>query len=96
MEQKLKEILQNLIVDQNDPDFEKMESDIREQMPGYEIELCDMDDFHGSMVEASWCTAEAIGRHAKDGIEDIICNCWYSDDEELAVLVVAIKTKGDK
>lgn len=95
MEQKLKDILQNLIVDQDDPDFEKMESDIREQMPGYEIELCDMDDFD-SMVDASWCTAEAIGRHVKDGIEDIICNCWYSDDEELAVLVVAIKTKGDK
>ena len=93
MEQKLKEILENITVDQEDPDFDKMESDIREQMPGWEIELCDMDDFHGSMVEASWCTADAIGKYAKDGIEEIVCGAWYSDNEELAVLVVAIKTK---
>ena len=92
MEQKLKEILENIPVDQDDPDFEQMKLDIKKQMPGYEIELIDMDDFNSTM-EVSWVTADAIGRHAKDGIEEVVAHGWYSDDEELAVMVVAIKTK---
>jgi len=84
--------LEEIVVDEEDPDFEKMESDIASQMPGYEIELVDMDDFNSSM-ETAWATADAIGRYADRGIEDIITHSWYSSDGEIAVLVVAIKTK---
>lgn len=89
----LEDILEEIVVDEEDPDFEKMESDIASQMPGYEIELVDMDDFNSSM-ETAWATADAIGRYADKGIEDIISHSWYSSDDEIAVLVIAIKTKG--
>ncbi len=88
----LEDILEEIVVDEEDPDFEKMESDIASHMPGYEIELVDMNDFNSSM-ETAWVTADAISRYVDKGIEDIVSHSWYSSDDELAVLVIAIRTK---
>ena len=73
-------------------DWDDLKNKIEQGMPGFEIELFDVEDFPGSL-EMGCQVAEVINCYAKDGIEEIRTGQWCTLSEDTFVLVVAIKIK---
>lgn len=72
--------------------WKDLEDRIKQGMPGYQIELFDVEDFPGS-IEMGCQVAEVINCYAKDGIEEVRTGQWCTLSEDTFVVVVAIKTK---
>ena len=71
--------------------WKDLEDRIKQGMPGYHIELFDVEDFPGS-IEMGCQVAEVINCYAKDGIEEVRTGQWCTLSEDTFVVVVAIKT----
>lgn len=89
----LPDILNNITFDEWEDDIEvKVENKVAEKMPGYTIYTWDADA-QGVIQFAEELTS-IINRHIKKGaIEDIQFSDWMTDDNEIVLAVVAIKTK---
>ena len=85
----LYEVLENINIESSDKviydDFIEM---LKEKMPGYEIDIWDMDEF-GNELTAS--VADYIIEEAQDGKTDIQYAEWHTDNEDAYYAVVASK-----
>ena len=89
----LEDVLESIeIKDMDELDWDDLKNKIEQGMPGFEIELFDVEDFPGSL-EMGCQVAEVINCYAKDGIEEIRTGQWCTLSEDTFVLVVAIKIK---
>ena len=89
----LEDVLESIeIKDMDELDWDDLTNKIKQGMPGFEIELFDVEDFPGSL-EMGHQVAEVINCYAKDGIEEVRTGQWCTLSEDTFVLVVAIKIK---
>lgn len=89
----LEDVLEGIEIEDTDALIWKdLEDRIKQGMPGFEIELFDVEDFPGS-IEMGCQVAEVINCYAKDGIEEVRTGQWCTLSEDTFVVVVAIKTK---
>jgi hypothetical protein len=89
----LEDVLEGIEIEDMDALIWKdLEDRIKQEMPGFEIELFDVEDFPGS-IEMGCQVAEVINCYAKNGIEEIRTGQWCTLSEDTFVLVVAIKIK---
>ena len=89
----LEDVLEAIeIKDMDELIWKDLEDRIKQGMPGYQIELFDVEDFPGS-IEMGCQVAEVINCYAKDGIEEVRTGQWCTLSEDTFVVVVAIKTK---
>ena len=96
LQEQLQTVVRNInIKDIDDINWEQLEKDITEQMPGCEIELFDGNDFANQwgcdILVFGETVVDAIARHTN--IETVASDIWESEDEEVRILIVAIKTK---
>jgi hypothetical protein len=88
----LEDVLEGIEIENTDALIWKdLEDRIKQGMPGYQIELFDVEDFPGS-IEMGCQVAEVINCYAKDGIEEVRTGQWCTLSEDTFVVVVAIKT----
>lgn len=88
----LEDVLEGIeIEDMDELIWKDLEDRIKQGMPGYQIELFDVEDFPGS-IEMGCQVAEVINCYAKDGIEEVRTGQWCTLSEDTFVVVVAIKT----
>jgi hypothetical protein len=88
----LEDVLEGIeIKDMDELIWKDLEDRIKQGMPGFEIELFDVEDFPGS-IEMGCQVAEVINCYAKDGIEEVRTGQWCTLSEDTFVVVVAIKT----
>lgn len=88
----LEDVLEGIeIKDMDELIWKDLEDRIKQGMPGYQIELFDVEDFPGS-IEMGCQVAEVINCYAKDGIEEVRTGQWCTLSEDTFVVVVAIKT----
>lgn len=89
----LEDVLEAIeIKDMDELIWKDLEDRIKQGMPGYQIELFDVEDFPGS-IEMGCQVAEVINCYAKDGIEEVRTGQWCTLSEDTFVVVVAIKIK---
>ena len=89
----LEDVLEAIeIKDMDELIWKDLEDRIKQGMPGFEIELFDVEDFPGS-IEMGCQVAEVINCYAKDGIEEVRTGQWCTLSEDTFVVVVAIKIK---
>lgn len=86
---KLYEILENISIESSDKLIENDFIDlIAEQMPGYTIEVWDMDEFGNELTDS---VANYIIDESKDGKTDIQYAEWNTDNMDAYYAVVASK-----
>lgn len=90
----LYEILENINISSSDKLIENDFIDlIAKQMPGYTIEIWDMDEFGNELTDS---VANYIIDESKDGKTDIQYAEWNTDNEDAYYAVVASKTEDPK
>lgn len=90
----LYEILENINISSSDKLIENDFIDlIAEQMPGYTIEVWDMDEFGNELTAV---ISNYIISESKDGKTDIQYAEWHTDNEDAYYAVVASKTEDPK
>ena len=90
----LEDVLAGIEIEDMDAlDWEDLRNQIKQGMPGFQVELFDVEDFQGALEMGSQ-VAETINCYAKEGIEEVRTGQWCTLSEDTFVLVVAIKTKG--
>lgn len=80
------------IKDMDELDWDDLEDKIKQGMPGFEIELFDVEDFPGPL-EMGYAIGLRMNDYVKKGIEEIRTGQWCTLSEDTFVLVVAIKIK---
>ena len=91
----LPDILENIVIEEYEEGLEgKIEKMVAEQMPGYEVYTWDADA--QGLVDFAEEYTSIIGQSIKSGIEEIQMGEWSSEDMKIYLVVIAIKTKGDK
>ena len=89
----LEDVLEGIEVkDLSEMDWDDLKDKIKQGMPGFEIELFDVEDF-SDPLSMGHEVGLVINDYAKDGIEEIRSDQWCTLSEDTFVLVVAIKTK---
>jgi hypothetical protein len=90
----IEDVLEGIeIEDINELDWDDLQKQIEKGMPGYEIEIFDVEDFPYSL-EMGGEVATVMGRYAQQGaIEEVKVGNWNTLSEDVFVLVVAIKLK---
>lgn len=87
--EKLYEILENISIESSDKLIENDFIDlIAEKMPGYAIEVWDMDEFGNELTDS---IANYIIDESKDGKTDIQYAEWNTDNMDAYYAVVASK-----
>ena len=90
----LYKVLENINIGSNDKLIENDFIDlISEQMPGYTIEIWDMDEFGNELTDS---IANYIIDESKDGQTDIQYAEWNTDNMDAYYAVVASKTEDPK
>ena len=90
----LYKVLENINIGSNDKLIENDFIDlISEQMPGYTIEIWDMDEFGNELTDS---IANYIIDESKDGKTDIQYAEWNTDNMDAYYAVVASKTEDPK
>lgn len=88
----LPDYLDEIVVDEYEEGLEgAIEDRVQEMMPGYEVYTWNADA-QGSLDFAEEYT-DILNKHLKDGIIDIQQSHWSTEDNELFLIVIAIKTK---
>ena len=88
----LEDVLEGIeIKDTGELDWDDLKDRIKQGMPGFEIELFDVEDF-SDPLSMGHEVGLVINDYAKDGIEEIRSDQWCTLSEDTFVLVVAIKT----
>lgn len=88
---ELPDYLDELELDYEDGIIDTVENTISQKMPGYHIYTWDADE-QGTIEFAEEYTS-IIGKHIKDNITDIQFSEWSTQDNELFLIVIAIKTE---
>lgn len=89
----LEDVLEAIeIKDMDELDWDDLKNKIEQGMPGFEIELFDVEDFPGSL-EMGYAMGLRMNDYVKKGIEEIRTGQWCTLSEDTFVLVVAIKIK---
>lgn len=89
----LEDVLEAIeIKDMDELDWDDLKNKIEQGMPGFEIELFDVEDFPGSL-EMGYAMGLRMNDYVKEGIEEIRTGQWCTLSEDTFVLVVAIKIK---
>ena len=89
----LEDVLEEIeIKDMDELDWDDLENKIKQGMPGFEIELFDVEDFPGAL-EMGYAIGLRMNDYVKEGIEEIRTGQWCTLSEDTFVLVVAIKIK---
>lgn len=89
----LEDVLESIeIKDMDELDWDDLKNKIEQGMPGFEIELFDVEDFPGSL-EMGYAIGLRMNDYVKKGIEEIRTGQWCTLSEDTFVLVVAIKIK---
>lgn len=89
----LEDVLEAIeIKDMDELDWDDLEDKIKQGMPGFEIELFDVEDFPGPL-EMGYAIGLRMNDYVKKGIEEIRTGQWCTLSEDTFVLVVAIKIK---
>ena len=89
----LEDVLEAIeIKDMDELDWDDLKNKIEQGMPGFEIELFDVEDFPGSL-EMGYAIGLRMNDYVKKGIEEIRTGQWCTLSEDTFVLVVAIKIK---
>lgn len=89
----LEDVLESIeIKDMDELDWDDLKNKIEQGMPGFEIELFDVEDFPGSL-EMGYAMGLRMNDYVKKGIEEIRTGQWCTLSEDTFVLVVAIKIK---
>ena len=89
----LEDVLEGIeIKDMDELDWDDLKDKIEQGMPGFEIELFDVEDFPGSL-EMGYAIGLRMNDYVKKGIEEIRTGHWHTLSEDTFVLVVAIKIK---
>lgn len=89
----LEDVLEEIeIKDMDELDWDDLEDKIKQGMPGFEIELFDVEDFPGPL-EMGYAIGLRMNDYVKKGIEEIRTGQWCTLSEDTFVLVVAIKIK---
>ena len=89
----LEDVLEAIeIKDMDELDWDDLKNKIEQGMPGFEIELFDVEDFPGSL-EMGYAIGLRMNDYVKEGIEEIRTGQWCTLSEDTFVLVVAIKIK---
>lgn len=90
----LYEILENINIESSDKvRYDDFVSMLEEQMPGYKIDMWDMDEFGNDLTSS---VAEYIIDEALDGATDIQYEEWHTDNEDAYYAFVASKTEDSK
>ena len=88
----LEDVLENIEIEDMDAlDWNDLENRIKQGMPGFEIELFDVEDYSGSL-ELGYAMGMSMNDYAKEGIKEVKTGQWCTTSEDTFVLVVAIKT----
>lgn len=89
----LEDVLEAIeIKDMDELDWDDLKNKIEQGMPGFEIELFDVEDFPGSL-EMGYAIGLRMNDYVKKGIEEVRTSHWHTLSEDTFVLVVAIKIK---
>lgn len=89
----LEDVLEAIeIKDMDELIWKDLEDRIKQGMPGFEIELFDVEDFPGSL-EMGYAMGLRMNDYVKKGIEEVRTSHWHTLSEDTFVLVVAIKIK---
>lgn len=89
----LEDVLEAIeIKDMDELDWDDLKNKIEQGMPGFEIELFDVEDFPGSL-EMGYAIGLRMNDYVKKGIEEVRTGQWCTLSEDTFVLVVAIKIK---
>ena len=89
----LEDVLEGIEIEDTDALIWKdLEDRIKQGMPGFEIELFDVEDFPGSL-EMGYAMGLRMNDYVKKGIEEVRTSHWHTLSEDTFVLVVAIKIK---
>lgn len=89
----LEDVLEAIeIKDMDELDWDDLKNKIEQGMPGFEIELFDVEDFPGPL-EMGYAIGLRMNDYVKKGIEEIRAGQWCTLSEDTFVLVVAIKIK---
>lgn len=89
----LEDVLEAIeIKDMDELDWDDLKNKIEQGMPGFEIELFDVEDFPGSL-EMGYAIGLRMNDYVKKGIEEIRTGQWCTLSEDTFVVVVAIKIK---
>ena len=92
MNKDLPDILEEIVFDEYEDDIEqKVENLVSEKMPGYKIYTWNADA--QGLVDFAEEYTSIIGRHLKDNITDIQFSEWSTEDCEVFLVVIAIKTE---
>ncbi len=87
----LENILENYTIESSadfyEGDFRQM---IQDQMPDYDVEVWDMDEFNFGPSVGDTIAATIIGKT----VEDMQTMEWCTDNQDCYMYVVAIKLKG--
>lgn len=89
----LEDVLEAIeIKDMDELDWDDLEDKIKQGMPGFEIELFDVEDYPGCL-EMGYAMGLRMNDYVKKGIEEVRTSHWHTLSEDTFVLVVAIKIK---
>lgn len=89
----LEDVLEAIeIKDMDELDWDDLKNKIEQGMPGFKIELFDVEDFPGPL-EMGYAIGLRMNDYVKEGIEEIRTGQWCTLSEDTFVLVVAIKIK---
>lgn len=88
----LENILENYIVESSAEFYEgKFKRMIEEQMPDYDVEVWDMDEYNFGPSVGDTIAATIIGKT----VDDMQTMEWCTNNQDCYMYVVAIKLKGE-
>lgn len=88
----LEKILENYVVESSADFYEgKFKKMIEEQMPDYDVEVWDFDEYNFGTSVGDTIAATVVGKT----VEDMQTMVWCTESQDCYMYIVAIKLKGE-